>query len=113
MIISTDLDVGSPKLGKINHGERDHDVNFTSTEQQIGAVEELAVPVFLDFFDELQIPMTIGIRGQLSETDSPLIDTVLKGEIKHDVGAHGYSHKVFTNLHSFPTRRSSDLRPRT
>lgn len=98
LIVSTDIDVGSSELGVINKGKRDKDVNDYVSEFQIGKIEELAVPLILKLFDDFRVPMTLGVRGQLTEVDSKVMKALLESPIRHDVGAHGYYHRSFSDL---------------
>jgi peptidoglycan/xylan/chitin deacetylase (PgdA/CDA1 family) len=98
LITSCDIDVGSPKLALLNKGKRDQDVNLKLSELQIGTIEEFAIPLFIDVFDDLGIPMTIAIRGQLNEVQSDAVDFIQRSKMKHDIGAHGYYHRMFTQL---------------
>lgn len=98
LIVSTDIDVGSPELGAINKGKRDKDVNIRLSEGQIGKIEELSIPLFLDVFNNFAIPITLAVRGQLTEVNSKVLDALLASDIKHDIGAHGYYHRKFTQL---------------
>ena len=43
LIISIDVDVGSPKLGKINNGLYDRFINDKYSEQELGKIEEKPV----------------------------------------------------------------------
>jgi len=104
LIISTDIDVGSPELGIINKGKNDANVNNRYSEYQIGAIEEIAVPLFVKTFDTFNIPITFAVRGQLADVNSIVLNTLLNSRIKHDIAAHGYSHKRFTHL----TRKEAD-----
>jgi hypothetical protein len=98
LIISTDIDVGSSRLGVINKGKRDRDVNTRLSEYQIGKTEELSVPLFLETFNDFGIPITFAVRGQLTEVDSQVLEILLASNVKHDIGAHGYYHRKFTQL---------------
>jgi hypothetical protein len=98
LIVSTDIDVGSPELGVINKGKRDRDVNIRLSECQIGKIEELSVPLFVEAFDDFGIPITFAVRGQLTEVDSQVLEVLLASRVKHDIGAHGYYHRKFTKL---------------
>jgi peptidoglycan/xylan/chitin deacetylase (PgdA/CDA1 family) len=100
LIISCDIDVGSPELGAINRGHRDKDVHNHLSESHIGRIEELSVPIFLNLFDAFKMPITIAIRGQLTEIENPTMNMLLASHVKHDLGAHGYSHRKFTNLNN-------------
>jgi hypothetical protein len=98
LVISTDIDVGSQELGVINKGKRDRDVNTRLSECQVGKIEELSIPLFVEIFDELGTPITFAVRGQLTEVDSEVMKILLASKVEHDIGAHGYSHRVFTQL---------------
>jgi hypothetical protein len=97
LIISIDVDVGARKLAIINGGKNDANVSGRFSEYSVGAIEEWAVPLFVNLFNSFEIPVTFAFRGQLTEVcDSNL--ELLKSCEKHDIGAHGYSHKKFKNL---------------
>jgi peptidoglycan/xylan/chitin deacetylase (PgdA/CDA1 family) len=98
LIISTDIDVGSSKLGVINKGKRDRDVNTRFSEYRIGEIEGLSLPMLLETFDDFDIPITFAVRGQLTEVDGQVFETLLASHGKHDIGAHGYYHRKFTQL---------------
>jgi len=98
VIISIDVDVGSPELGRINKGYNDLNVNKKRTEYEIGLIDHLALPIFLDLFDELGVPATFAMRGQLTEIANSGIDRLLRTSVKHDIGAHGYYHQKFKYL---------------
>jgi hypothetical protein len=98
LIVSTDIDVGSPKLGVINKGKNDENVNNSLSEYEIGKIEELSVPLFIRTFDDFGIPITFAVRGQLTEVDGQVLKTLLVSQVKHDIGAHGYYHRKFRQL---------------
>jgi hypothetical protein len=98
LIVSSDIDVGSSKLGVINKGERDRDVNLRLSEYHIGKVEEISIPMFVEIFDALDIPMSLAVRGQLTEVGGKVLEVLLASKVKHDIGAHGYYHRKFTEL---------------
>jgi peptidoglycan/xylan/chitin deacetylase (PgdA/CDA1 family) len=99
-IISIDIDVGNKELGVINEGKNDANVTSLSSfsEYLIGKREEQAIPLFIDLFEDFEIPVTFAIRGQLTEVDDSILKIFLKSTVKHDIGAHGYYHKQFTKL---------------
>ena len=98
LIISIDVDVGSRELGVINKGKNDANVNRHISEYQVGKIEETALPLFVETFNDFEIPVTFAIRGQLTEVNDSILELLLKSSIKHDIGAHGYYHSEFTNL---------------
>jgi peptidoglycan/xylan/chitin deacetylase (PgdA/CDA1 family) len=105
LIISIDIDVGSSKLGIENKGKRDNDVNMRFSEYQIGKMEEVYVPLFVETFDDFGIPITFAVRGQLTEVDDQVLEILLASHVKHDIGAHGYYHRKFTQL---PKKEAED-----
>ena len=98
LIISIDIDVGTRELGVINKGRNDANVNDRISEYRIGEIEEAAFPFFAEAFSSVDIPVTFAVRGQLTEVNSSLLDSLLKSPVKHDIGAHGYYHRAFTSL---------------
>jgi peptidoglycan/xylan/chitin deacetylase (PgdA/CDA1 family) len=97
-IVSVDVDVGSKKLGVINNGKNDLNVNKYISEYRIGEIEENALPMLVEIFDSFEIPVTFAVRGQLTEVNDSALEVLLRSAVKHDIGAHGYYHKEFTNL---------------
>jgi len=97
-IISIDIDVGSRELGVINRGKNDANVHRHFSEYRVGEIEELALPLFVETFNDFEIPVTFAIRGQLTEVNCSILGLLLKSSVKHDIGAHGYYHRKFTNL---------------
>jgi len=97
-IISIDVDVGSRELGVINRGKNDVNVHGHFSEYRVGEIEELALPLFVKTFNDFEIPATFAIRGQLTEVNDSILGLLLKSSVKHDIGAHGYYHREFTNL---------------
>jgi len=98
LIFSIDVDVGSEKLSKINNGKYDRFVNDLYSEKEMGKIEEKVVPVLIQLFDDYEIPVTFALRGQLTEVENSIFDLLIKSSVKHDIGAHGYLHKTFTDL---------------
>jgi hypothetical protein len=99
LILSIDVDVGSRELGLINKGKNDANVNRYLSEYQVGKIEEEALPLFVDLFNSFEVPVTFAIRGQLTEVQKPHpLELLLKSPVKHDIGAHGYYHRMFKNL---------------
>jgi peptidoglycan/xylan/chitin deacetylase (PgdA/CDA1 family) len=97
-IISMDVDVGSRELGVINKGKNDENVSRHMGEYRVGKTDEVAFPLFLSAFDDFEIPVTFAIRGQLTEVNDSILELFPKSSVKHDIGAHGYYHREFTNL---------------
>jgi peptidoglycan/xylan/chitin deacetylase (PgdA/CDA1 family) len=98
LIFSVDIDVGSAKLGRLNYGTNDYNVHKCFTEAFIGDIEERALPVFVNTFDSFEIPATFAVRGQIAEVGGGPLEPLLKAQVKHDIGAHGYSHRSFRAL---------------
>jgi hypothetical protein len=98
LVISIDVDVGNRELGVINRGENDANVNLYISEYRIGKIEETALPLFVETFNDFEVPVTFAIRGQLIEVNDSIPELLLKSSVKHDIGAHGYYHREFTNL---------------
>jgi hypothetical protein len=98
LIFSVDVDAGAGKLGLVNGGKNDANVHNCFSEFQIGEVEERALPVFVDAFNTFGVPATFAIRGQIVEIGSSVIEPLLDSPVKHDIGAHGYSHRSFRTL---------------
>lgn len=98
LVTSIDIDVGSRMIGEINKGENDANVHGYLTEYRVGEIEEKTIPVLIQFFDQLEIPVTLAFRGQLTETKSAVLERLSRSPIGHDIGAHGYYHKTFTSL---------------
>lgn len=98
LIMSIDVDVGNKELGKVNRGKNDANVNRSSSEYHIGTIEELALPIFVSLFEEYEVPVTFAVRGQWLEFPNLALDYLLRSSIKHDIGAHGYTHRRFGNL---------------
>ena len=98
LIISIDVDVGSPELGVKNGGRNDCNVNDFLTERTVGKIEEQVIPILLNTLNELEFPATFAIRGQLIEVENSVINKILESTIRHEIAAHGYTHKIFTAL---------------
>lgn len=98
LIISIDVDVGCRSVGEKNRGFNDLNVNDYLSESAVGEIEEMAVPQILQVLEDLEVPATFAVRGQLTETDSLLIELIRQSSVKHDIGAHGYYHRAFTSL---------------
>jgi hypothetical protein len=98
LIISIDVDVGNKELGVMNKGKNDANVHSYLSEYSVGEIDERAFPLFIDCFNNFEIPATFAIRGQLSEVNNSILEVLLESPVKHDIGSHGYSHRDFTNL---------------
>lgn len=109
LITSIDIDVGSRLIGKMNKGKNDTNVHEYLTEERIGEIEETTVPPLIEFFDSLEIPVTFAIRGQLTETGSTVVELLLASPIRHEIAAHGYSHRTFTSLSALEAQSELEL----
>lgn len=98
LITSIDIDVGSRLIGEINKGRNDSNIHKYLSECRVGEIEEKTIPLLIQFFDNLEIPVTFAVRGQLTETKSVVLELLLTSPIKHDIGAHGYYHKSYSSL---------------
>jgi len=98
LIISIDVDVGRKTLGIINQGKNDRNVNDCFNEYTVGRIEGLAFPIFIDLFNDFDIPATFAMRGQLTELDNSIKELFQESVVDHDIGAHGYSHREFASL---------------
>ena len=97
-IISVDVDVGSRELGVINEGKNDENLVKHMSEYRVGEIDEVAFHLFLETFNDFEIPVTFAVRGQLTEVNNSILESLLKSSVEHDIGAHGYSHREFSNL---------------
>jgi len=98
LIISIDVDVGNRELGVINKGNNDLNVHRHYSEYSIGKMDEAAFPLFIEIFNNFNVPATFAIRGQLTEVNVSIIKSLREAPVEHDIGAHGYYHREFTNL---------------
>lgn len=74
IIFSLDIDVGDKRLAALNGGKYNANIHHYLSEYQVGEIEEWAMPLFLNAFDEYEIPATFAIRGQLGELDLRIND---------------------------------------
>jgi len=100
LIISIDIDVGNKELGLVNRGKNDRNVNNQLSEFSVGAVEELALPMFLDLFEKFDHPVTFAVRGQWLDYPNVVLDRLLSTSVQHDLAGHGYFHTRFDELSS-------------
>jgi hypothetical protein len=98
LIISVDVDVGNKELGIINKGKNDANFNRNTSEYKIGEIEEFALPMFVETFNSFKIPASFAIRGQLTAVNGSVLGLLHGSSVKHDIAAHGYSHRKFTQL---------------
>jgi peptidoglycan/xylan/chitin deacetylase (PgdA/CDA1 family) len=98
LIISIDVDVGNRELGLINKGKNDKNISSDTTEYQVGMMDEITFPFLASIFEDFQVPVTFAIRGQLLEVKDSILNLLLKSSVNHEIGAHGYYHRVFTKL---------------
>ena len=108
-IISIDVDVGSRELGVINKGKNDANVNKHISEYRVGKIEEMALPLFIEMFNDFNIPVTFAMRGQLAEVNDSILGLLLKASVNHDIGAHGYYHREFTNLSRYEAENELNM----
>jgi len=109
LIFSIDVDVGSQRLGEKNVGKHDRNVHDYLPESVVGRIEEQAVPLLLQAFDDHEVPATFALRGQLTEVDDSIINLILKSSVKHDIGAHGYYHKSYTTLSKVEAEKELEM----
>jgi hypothetical protein len=109
LIISIDIDVGHRNVALLNEGKNDHNVHNYLSEYEVGAIEETAIPLFLDLFDHFSVPATLAVRGQLLEVGEWALAAILQTSVKHDIGAHGYSHRSFQDLSLTEAERELNL----
>jgi len=98
LIISIDVDVGSPEVGVKNGGRNDRNVNDFLSERVVGKIEEQIIPLLLQAFNKFEFPATFALRGQLTEVDNSIYHSILESSAQHEIAAHGYTHRVFTKL---------------
>jgi peptidoglycan/xylan/chitin deacetylase (PgdA/CDA1 family) len=103
-ILSLDVDVGSPQVGVVNEGRNDQNVHDEKTEQQIGEIEEIALPLITACLNQLEMPATYAVRGQLLDIETSILNLLQDSPVPHDIGAHGYSHRTFTSLNEDQAR---------
>jgi peptidoglycan/xylan/chitin deacetylase (PgdA/CDA1 family) len=109
LITSIDVDVGSTSIGKINKGKNDINVHEYLTEERVGEIEEHTMPLLIEFFNSLEIPVTFALRGQLIETKSTVLELLLESPIRHDIAAHGYFHKTFASISALEAQSELEL----
>lgn len=109
LVISVDVDVGSRELGVINRGKNDENISRRISEYHVGKIEEAALPLFVENFNDFEIPATFAIRGQLTEVNDSILQLLLHSSIEHDIGAHGYYHRVFTNLSRYEAEKELNM----
>ena len=63
------------------------------------------IPILLEAFNKHDFPATFALRGQLTEIESSLIPRILNSSTRHEIAAHGYSHRVFTALSESEAQR--------
>ena len=97
-IISVDVDVGNKELGIINEGRNDANIARYFSEYSIGEMEERALPLLVNLFNDFDISATFAVRGQITELDDSVLNILLKSPVKHDIGVHGYYHRRFKSL---------------
>jgi hypothetical protein len=98
LIVSIDVDVGNRKLALLNEGRNDTNVHSCLSEYEVGAIEEVSLPLFMNLFDHFCLPVTLAVRGQLLQLEGSPLGPMLQASVKHDIGAHGYTHRSFQDL---------------
>jgi len=109
LITSIDIDVGSRLIGKINNGKNDLSIHERLSECRVGEIEEETIPLILEFFDLIEVPVTFAVRGQLAETRNETIRMLSRSSVKHDIGAHGYYHRPFKDLSRAEAQKELEL----
>lgn len=99
-LISIDIDVGSKLLGIVNEGKNDANVHDFLTESAVGRIEEAALPIFVKLFENIGMPVTFAVRGQMVNVDSTALELLLDSSVRHDIGSHGFFHRRFETLSS-------------
>lgn len=108
-IVSVDVDVGNSRVGLVNKGKNDINVNDQYSEYVVGEMEEQALPLIIDLFNAFDMPATFGIRGQLLEVDTSVLEFLLESPVQHDIGSHGYYHRNFAWLSHTEAEKELDL----
>ena len=98
LIFSIDVDAGCRQIGLNNQGLNDKNVHLCYSESYIGDIEARAIPVLAQTFNDFEVPATFAVRGQHADTSGEVIEFLLDSPVKHDIGAHGYSHRSFGAL---------------
>ena len=109
LVVSVDIDVGHRILGAEDNRKNNTGVHDNLTDYSIGKTEERALPLFIEFFNDLEIPVTFAVRGQLTEVNSPIIDLIKQSPVEHEIGSHGYYHREFTNLSASEVKNELEL----
>lgn len=109
LITSIDIDVGSSKVGLRNKGRNDANVHQVFSERMIGQIEETALPLFVDMFEALDMPVTFALRGQCLDVDTTTVEFLLGSSVKHDIGSHGYTHRRFGDLSASEAETELDM----
>lgn len=109
LITSIDVDVGSHLVAEINKGKNDRNVNNYLSEYRVGQIEEYVVPILINLYSSLEIPVTFAIRGQITETESDLLTCLLDSPIKHDIAGHSYYHRTFSSISSLEAQKEMQL----
>jgi peptidoglycan/xylan/chitin deacetylase (PgdA/CDA1 family) len=98
LVVSIDIDVGHQAVGTLNQGRNDRNVSSQLSEYALGKFEQDAIPLLANFLEEVQVPVTFAVRGQLLEVDATVLHLLQESSVKHDIAAHGYYHKDFHKL---------------
>jgi peptidoglycan/xylan/chitin deacetylase (PgdA/CDA1 family) len=99
LIVSIDVDVGNKEVAIINRENKGYPAVYKRiSDYRIGEIESMAIPIFVEMFNDLEVPVTFAIRGQLVEVDESILKLLLGSAVRHDIGAHGYYHREFKSL---------------
>jgi len=109
LITSIDIDVGSSQVGLRNKGRNDVNVHQVLSERMVGQIEETALPLFMDMFETLDMPVTFALRGQCLDIDTTTVELLLGSSVKHDIGSHGYTHRKFGDLSASEAETECDM----
>jgi peptidoglycan/xylan/chitin deacetylase (PgdA/CDA1 family) len=110
LIVSIDVDVGNKEVAIVNRKNRGYPSVYKSiSDYRIGEIESMAIPIFVEMFNDLGIPVTFAIRGQLVDVDESILKLLLGSAVRHDIGAHGYYHREFKSLSHDEAERELEM----
>jgi peptidoglycan/xylan/chitin deacetylase (PgdA/CDA1 family) len=85
-------------LGLLNKVKNDKNIVKDMSEYCVGEIDEVAFHLCFETLNNFEIPVTFAMRGQLTEVNNSILESLLKSSVGHDIGAHGYYHREFTKL---------------